>query len=120
SNSNLESKYNELIFTGYVKDINMFLYGADFTIIPIEKGGGTNLKIFEALAVGLPIITSKYAIKNIESDKNSIILIADGNYEIKVDLMIKKLKNFHYQRNISNSYNWEDRVKNFLEFLSQK
>lgn len=116
----LKKKYKNLIFTGYVKNLNKFLYGADFTIIPIESGGGTNLKIYEALAVGLPIITSRYAIQNVEINNKSQVLVADGDYEKKVEVIINILNENNYKRKIDDSYNWEGYVKNFLNNLNLK
>ena len=114
-NSNFMKKtYENLIFTGFVKDLKKFLYGADFTIIPIESGGGTNLKIYEALAVGLPIITSRYAMQNIEINNKSQVLVAYGDYEKKVEVIINMLKKKNYKREIDDSYKWEGYVKHFL------
>ena len=118
SNTNLRVKHENLIFTGFVENLNKFLYGADFTIIPIEEGGGTNLKIFEALAVGLPIVTSKYVLRNIDFNDNPYILLADDNYDEKVENVIKRLNNFQYKRTINQSYNWKYRIKNLLDVLN--
>lgn len=120
SSNYLQKQYKDLIFTGFVKNLNKFLYGADLTIIPIESGGGTNLKIYEALAVGLPIITSRFAIRNIEINNKSQILIADGDYEKKVEVVIKMLNENNYKRKIDDSYNWKGYVKNFLNNLNLK
>lgn len=118
SDTNLYVKYENLIFTGFVENLNKFLYGADFTIIPIEEGGGTNLKIFEALAVGLPIITSKYILRNIDFNDNPYILLAEDNYNEKVETMINSLNNFQYKRTINHSYNWKYCIKNLLDVLN--
>ena len=118
SDNNLYVKYQNLIFTGFVENLNKFLYGADFSIIPIEEGGGTNLKIFEALAVGLPIVASKYVLKYIDFNENPYILLAEDNYSEKVELMISRLNNSQYKRTINHSYDWEYRIKNLLEILN--
>ncbi len=117
SDTNLYVKYENLIFTGFVENLNKFLYGADFTIIPIEEGGGTNLKIFEALAIGLPIVTSKYVLRNIDFNENPYILFAKDNYNEKVETMINRLNNFEYKRTINHSYNWKYRIQNLLDVL---
>jgi len=117
SGTNLYVKSENLIFTGFVENLNEFLYGADFTIIPVEEGGGTNLKIFEALAVGLPIVTSKYVLRNIDFNDNQQILFAEDNYFEKVETMINRLNNYQYKRKINPSYNWKYRIKNLLDLL---
>ena len=44
------------IITGPVEEISPWLQAADFSLCPIEHGGGTKIKLMEALAAGLPVI----------------------------------------------------------------
>lgn len=47
-----------LLFTGYVKNIRDYFEAADIAINPMLSGGGTNIKMLEYLASGLPTITT--------------------------------------------------------------
>ncbi len=43
-----------VVATGFVEDLRLHLQAADLAICPIEHGGGTKIKLLEALAAGLP------------------------------------------------------------------
>jgi glycosyltransferase involved in cell wall biosynthesis len=45
-----------LTFTGQRADLQFAFQGADAAIVPVRLGGGTKLKVFEALASGLPVV----------------------------------------------------------------
>jgi glycosyltransferase involved in cell wall biosynthesis len=51
------------------------LKSADIALNPISKGSGTNIKIFDYLAVGLPLITTPVGARGIDlvNDENAII-----------------------------------------------
>jgi len=42
--------------TGWVEDVAPYLQAADLALCPVAHGGGTKLKLFDSLAVGLPVI----------------------------------------------------------------
>jgi glycosyltransferase involved in cell wall biosynthesis len=44
--------------TGTVDDVRPWLAEADVCVVPLRVGGGTRLKIFEALAMGLPVVST--------------------------------------------------------------
>jgi glycosyltransferase involved in cell wall biosynthesis len=45
-----------LVAAGLVDDVLPYLRAADFSLCPIEHGGGTKIKLLEALAAGLPTV----------------------------------------------------------------
>ncbi len=45
-----------LVASGVVDDPCPYLQAADFSLCPIEHGGGTKIKVLESLAVGLPTV----------------------------------------------------------------
>jgi glycosyltransferase involved in cell wall biosynthesis len=44
--------------TGTVDDVRPFMAGATVYVVPLRIGGGTRLKIFEALAMGKPVVST--------------------------------------------------------------
>jgi polysaccharide biosynthesis protein PslH len=44
--------------TGTVPDIRPYLWDASVSIVPLRIGGGTRLKIYEAMAAGLPVVST--------------------------------------------------------------
>jgi glycosyltransferase involved in cell wall biosynthesis len=68
---------------GYVEDLSIVLRESDIAIVPVLQGTGVRIKIFDYMAAGLPIITTKQGIEGIgaENDKHAIILdIVDDNF----------------------------------------
>lgn len=50
---------DNFISVGFVKNLYDFLSSCDIAVVPLEEGEGTKLKLFDYMAVGLPIITTK-------------------------------------------------------------
>ncbi|MGA8597319.1 MAG: glycosyltransferase [Bryobacteraceae bacterium] len=52
------SRYPNLIVTGTVPDVRPWLWGARVSVVPLRIGGGTRLKIFEAMAAQVPVVST--------------------------------------------------------------
>jgi hypothetical protein len=55
----LSKKDESIIVTGRVPDVRPFMEKASVYIVPIRIGGGTRLKIYEAMAMELPMVSTK-------------------------------------------------------------
>ena len=70
----------------YVKDSSslaaeLFLR-ADVLVVPIRIASGTNIKILEAMAAGLPVVTTSIGAEGLEVKNGENILISDQPSEI--------------------------------------
>ena len=63
--------------TGYVLDILPYFGGADVYVAPLRIGGGTRLKILEAMAAGLPLISTTLGAEGIALVPGLHALLAD-------------------------------------------
>jgi glycosyltransferase involved in cell wall biosynthesis len=72
---------HEIQFTGYVEDIRPHLKDCSLNIVPLRIGGGTRLKILEAMALGIPTVSTSIGCEGIEADKDREIIIADDPQE---------------------------------------
>lgn len=52
--------------TGYVDDIKPLLINSAVCVVPLRLGGGTRLKILEAMALGTPIVSTNKGAEGIE------------------------------------------------------
>jgi glycosyltransferase involved in cell wall biosynthesis len=68
---------SRVILTGEVADVRPYLALADLTVIPLRIGGGTRMKILEAFAAGLPVISTTKGAEGIATTQNSEIAVAD-------------------------------------------
>jgi len=66
---------DNLIFTGHVQNIIPYICAADIAINPLVSGSGTNLKMLEYLAAGIPTITTKIGNRGLDlKDKKDILI----------------------------------------------
>ena len=65
-------------FTGYVPDIRPYLRNAGCFIAPLLTGGGTRLKILDAWAMGVPVISTSVACDGLDAIDNENILVRDN------------------------------------------
>lgn len=62
---------------GYVDDIRSELYRSAACVIPLRKGGGMRLKIPEAMAAGVPVVSTSMGAEGLDCVDNVHLLIAD-------------------------------------------
>ena len=67
-----------VIFTGYVEDISEYLNECTVYICPLRLGGGTRLKILEAMAAGIPIVSTSVGAEGLDLTHGEHLLIADN------------------------------------------
>jgi glycosyltransferase involved in cell wall biosynthesis len=63
--------------TGFVPDLRPHLAGAAVVVVPLRLGGGTRLKIVEAMAMGKAIVSTTLGAEGIEAVPGRDILIED-------------------------------------------
>ena len=52
--------------TGYVDDVRSYIAGACVYVVPLRIGGGTRLKVLEAMAMGKPIVSTSLGCEGFE------------------------------------------------------
>ncbi len=63
--------------TGYVEDIRLPVAESTVAIAPIRQGGGTRLKILEAMALGTPVVATTKGAEGLDVIDGEHILLAD-------------------------------------------
>jgi glycosyltransferase involved in cell wall biosynthesis len=67
-----------IVLTGTVPDIRPYLWGSRVSIVPLRIGGGTRLKIFEAMAAKLPVVSTTVGAEGLPVENGKHIAIADS------------------------------------------
>jgi len=67
--------------TGTVDDIRPFFASAAAVIVPIRYGSGTRYKILEAMAAGVPVVSTRLGAEGIEAKDCVHFLLADNGTE---------------------------------------
>lgn len=109
-----------IVVTGFVKDIRMEYLKSKITVAPMRFGAGTLNKIIESMALGTPVIASNQAVSGMNSDLKQFIFTADSieeylkhtdyilsNYD---HVLTEQKKGIEY---ISNNLSWEKIVADF-------
>lgn len=68
---------DRVLVTGTVADVRPMYGGAAVVVVPLRVGSGTRLKILEAMAAGVPVISTTLGAEGIEATRGAEILIAD-------------------------------------------
>lgn len=64
--------------TGTVPDVRPYLRGADVVVVPLRIGGGTRLKIYEAMAAEVPVVSTRIGAEGLNVEHERHILMADS------------------------------------------
>lgn len=71
-----------VIITGTVENIWPYINGVDLFVFPMEIGSGQQNKLLEAMAAGIPVISTELGNSGIGATHNEEIIIANSNQEI--------------------------------------
>ncbi len=63
--------------TGAVPDVRPYVYGASVYVVPLRVGGGTRLKILEAMAAGVPVVSTSVGCEGLDVVPDRHLLVAD-------------------------------------------
>lgn len=114
----LSLKNPDIEITESIADARDAYLGATLMVTPIKGSGGTRLKILEAMAAKLPIISSTIGVAGLALKNNVHAIIADDPKEL-AEAAIKLLKDSKLREKIGkngqtfvkNNYDWKSVVK---------
>ncbi len=67
----------DVIVTGQVPDVRPYYQRAKLSVIPLRAGGGTRIKILEAMAYGRPVISTSLGCEGLDVVSGEHLLVAD-------------------------------------------
>jgi polysaccharide biosynthesis protein PslH len=67
----------DITFTGFVDDLRPHLEGASVIIAPLRIGGGTRLKVLEAMAMAAPVVSTSLGAEGLAVTSGREVLLAD-------------------------------------------
>lgn len=111
----LQSRMSDnIIVTGFVEDVRPYINRASVYVVPLRMGGGTRLKVLEALSMEKAIVTTSIGSEGID--------VKDGEHLLKADdpaffaeSVVRLLKNQSLARElgkngrklVSDTYDWQ-------------
>lgn len=66
-----------VIVTGYVEDITPFFRAADIAVNPVTSGSGTNVKMLEYMAAGLPVVSTLTGVRGLQVEPGVHAMVRD-------------------------------------------
>ena len=66
-----------VVITGYVPDVRPYFGKASVFVAPLRAGSGIQTKNLEAMAMGVPVVTSSIGAMGLEADIGKELLVAD-------------------------------------------
>jgi glycosyltransferase involved in cell wall biosynthesis len=78
-------------FHGFVSDIRPFLAASSLLVVPIWTGSGTRLKVLEAFASGLPVVSTQFGCQGVKAKADVHFLRAETPDEF-VDRIVQLIK----------------------------
>lgn len=106
--------HDSVHLTGFVDDVRIPVAEATVCVVPIREGGGTRLKILEAMALGTPVITTAKGAEGLDVVDGKHLLVADEP-EAFAHRTIELLGNAELRRQLATSarclveeqYDWQ-------------
>ncbi|HMN63293.1 MAG TPA: glycosyltransferase family 4 protein, partial [Anaerolinea sp.] len=113
-------------FTGFLEDIRPTLFRAWANVVPLTIGGGTRLKILEAMAAGLPVISTSIGAEGLEVEPGKNILLADqpeafaqAVLDVLGDSELRNQLAQNGRKAVETRYDWEQINQGFHGYLHQ-
>lgn len=117
----------DVVVSGYVNDKRTLFASATVIVVPIRLGGGTRIKILEAMAAGKPVVSTTVGCEGIEVTPSVDILVADSPQEF-ADACIELLRSEAKGRSIGEAgrrlvaqkYRWQQIREGFASSISAR
>jgi len=112
--------------TGRVEDVVPFYRRCAVAVVPLRAGGGTRLKILEAMALGRPVVSTTIGCEGLEVIDAEHLLIADSPQQFaeKITLLLTDKNLFNRivnnaRRLVSDKYDWEMIARQLLDIYDK-
>jgi glycosyltransferase involved in cell wall biosynthesis len=121
----LAKQDSRLEVTGSVPDVRPYLERAAAFIVPLRVGGGTRLKIFEALAMELPLVSTTIGAEGLPLQDGYHLVIADAAQQF-AESILELLADTERAGSLANAgadyvrshFGWDRAAARFMELIS--
>jgi polysaccharide biosynthesis protein PslH len=120
----LAEREKSVHLTGWVEDIRPFVARGSICIVPLRIGGGTRLKIFEAMAMSKAVVSTSVGAEGLPVQAGENILLADTPGDF-ADSVVSLLRDSKERKRMGASarvlvqekYSWPKVAENFARAL---
>ena len=119
-------KTSNVTLTGFVEDVHSLIAGSWISLAPIQQGGGTRLKILEAMALRTPVVSTPKGAEGLAVQDGEHLLLADAPAafaEAVIHLLQEpglrtRVADDAFQL-VQNRYNWPRVMPQFLRLVDR-
>jgi GT2 family glycosyltransferase/glycosyltransferase involved in cell wall biosynthesis len=91
---------------------NLWLHAADIGINPMFGGSGTNIKMLDYMAAGLPIVTTAIGARGIETSQDAFAIAEPKDFAVAIDSLLEQKLRANAMGNAARQqarmfYSWE-------------
>lgn len=116
------SQMDGVELTGFVDDVRPLVASADVSIVPLRLGGGTRLKVLEAMALGSPVVSTSKGAEGLEVKNGEHLLIRDdpAGFAQAIETLIEErvLRRSliaNAEKLVAEKYDWSAILPRFVE-----
>ena len=109
-----------IIYAGFVDDIETYFKAADIFLNPVQSGGGIKTKMVEAIAFGATVISTETGAGGMDRNAagNKLIVVKDNEWIKFGEAIINQADNIsHSPAGFYYKYGWENIIKQVLKVL---
>jgi glycosyltransferase involved in cell wall biosynthesis len=117
---------NNVTLTGFVDDIRSWIASSCISLAPIFMGGGTRLKILEAMALRTPVVATSKGAEGLDVAHGKHLLLADTPQAF-ADAVVSLLRDPNLYQQIAENgyqlvaqkYDWPSITPHFLHLVER-
>jgi glycosyltransferase involved in cell wall biosynthesis len=68
---------DDVVFTGRLPDVRPTVADSRVAIVPLRLGGGTRVKVLQAMALGTPVVSTSKGVEGLDLEPDVDVLVAD-------------------------------------------
>ena len=91
------------VVTGTVDDVRPYYHSALVSVVPLRVGGGTRLKVLEAMAAGTPVVSTSLGAEGLAVTHGKDILIADTPHAMADAVVSMQAESPQWQELVANA-----------------
>lgn len=117
---------SNVTLTGFVDDVRPLIASSWISLVPLHTGGGTRLKILEAMALGTPVVATSKGAEGLDVQAGRHLLIADTP-ETFAQSVVRLLREPELRKQLADNayqlvrekYDWRVVMPRFLELVER-
>jgi glycosyltransferase involved in cell wall biosynthesis len=109
---------DKIRITGYVTDLTPFVEQSAILVVPVRAGSGMRVRILEAFARGIPVVTTTIGVEGIKARHENQLLVADEPDDFS-QMTVRLLRDGELQQRLAENgrilaerrYDWRTALK---------